>query len=55
MSSFSCVVMGNESLLIECAEQLLRAGDRIGAVVTRNPDIRSWAANHRLRVEAPGE
>jgi natural product biosynthesis luciferase-like monooxygenase protein len=55
MSSFSCVVMGNESLLIECAEQLLRAGDRIGAVITRNPDIRSWAANHRLRVEAPGE
>ena len=55
MSSFSCVVMGNESLLIECAEQLLRAGDRIGAVVTRNPDIRSWAANHRLRVEPPGE
>lgn len=55
MSSFSCVVMGNESLLIECAEQLLRAGDRIGAVVTLNPDIRSWAANHRLRVEAPGE
>lgn len=55
MSNFSCVVMGNESLLIECAEQLLKAGDRIGAVITRNPDIRSWATNHRLRVEAPGE
>ncbi|MBA4266190.1 MAG: peptide synthetase, partial [Comamonadaceae bacterium] len=55
MSSFSCVVMGNESLLIQCAERLLQGGDRINAVVTRNADIRSWAVHHGLRVEAPGE
>ncbi|MFP8781472.1 MupA/Atu3671 family FMN-dependent luciferase-like monooxygenase [Hydrogenophaga sp. RWCD_12] len=55
MSNFSCVVMGNESLLIQCAERLLQNGDRVGAVVTRNPDIRSWAVGRDLRVEAPGE
>ena len=54
MSSFSCVVMGNESLLIQCAERVLQAGDRIGAVVTRQPDIRAWAQAQGLRVEAPG-
>ena len=55
MSNFSCVVMGNESLLIQCAEQLLKGGDRINAVVTRNADIRAWATSRGLRVEAPGD
>ncbi|MDP3251600.1 MAG: LLM class flavin-dependent oxidoreductase [Hydrogenophaga sp.] len=55
MSSFNCVVMGNESLLIQCAERLLQGGDRIGAVITRNADIRSWAVHQGLRVEMPGE
>jgi len=55
MSRFSCVVMGNESLLIQCAERLLQGGDPIGAVVTRNADIRAWAVHQGLRVEAPGE
>ena len=55
MSNFSCVVLGNESLLIQCAERLLQGGDRINAVITRNPDIRAWAVHQNLRVEAPGE
>jgi natural product biosynthesis luciferase-like monooxygenase protein len=55
MSNFSCVVMGNESLLIQCAERLLQGGDKIQAVITRQPDIRSWATVRGLRVEAPGE
>ncbi|WP_439587271.1 MupA/Atu3671 family FMN-dependent luciferase-like monooxygenase [Hydrogenophaga sp.] len=55
MSNFSCVVMGNESLLIQCAERMLQGGDRIGAVVTRNADIRTWALHLGLRVETPGE
>ena len=54
MSGFSCVVMGNESLLIQCAEQVLKGGDRIDAVVTRHPEIRAWAVGRGLRVEAPG-
>ena len=55
MSSLSCVVMGNESLLIQCAERLLQGGDRISAVITRHADIRTWALHHGLRVESPGE
>ncbi|MGE0350268.1 LLM class flavin-dependent oxidoreductase, partial [Hydrogenophaga sp.] len=55
MSGFSCVVMGNESLLIQCADHVLQGGNRIAAVVTRNPDIRAWAVHQGIPVEAPGE
>ena len=54
MSSFSCVVIGNESLLIQCGEILLGRGHRIEAVVTRNPEVRAWARDRKLGVEAPG-
>ncbi|MDM7950740.1 MupA/Atu3671 family FMN-dependent luciferase-like monooxygenase [Hydrogenophaga sp.] len=54
MSQFSCVLMGNESLLIQCADRLLQGGDRITAVVTRSADIRAWALHRNMRVEAPG-
>lgn len=53
MSNFSCVVMGNESLLVQCAERLLQGGDQIRAVVTRNPDIRAWAESRGLQVQPP--
>jgi natural product biosynthesis luciferase-like monooxygenase protein len=55
MSSFSCVVFGNESLLIQCAEQLLREGNKIVAVITCNNDISAWAAQQNLRVQSPGD
>ncbi|MEZ5645331.1 MAG: LLM class flavin-dependent oxidoreductase [Burkholderiaceae bacterium] len=55
MSPFSCVIIGNESLLIQCAELIRQGGHSIRAVVTRNPDIRQWAASLGLRVEAPGQ
>lgn len=55
MSKFSCVVMGNESLLIQCADRLLQGGDLIAAVITRNVDIRTWAMSQGLQVETPGE
>lgn len=54
MSHFSCVVIGNESLLIQCAELVRQGGNSISAVVTRNADIRHWANGLGLRVEAPG-
>ena len=54
MSSFSCVVIGNESLLIQCGEILLGRGHRIEAVVTRNAEVRTWARDRKLRVEAQG-
>lgn len=54
MNHFSCIVIGNESLLIQCAELIRQGGHTIGAVVTRHPDIRHWAHAQGLRVEAPG-
>lgn len=43
MSTFSAVIIGNESLTIQCAEMLHDAGHEIKAVITRNADIISWA------------
>jgi natural product biosynthesis luciferase-like monooxygenase protein len=54
MSHFSCVIVGNESLLIQCAELVRQGGNSINAVVTRNADIRQWAHGLGLRVEKPG-
>ncbi|HEY9096499.1 MAG TPA: formyltransferase family protein, partial [Hydrogenophaga sp.] len=51
MSNFSCVLMGNESLLIQCAEKLIQGGDTIGAVITRSPEIRAWAKGLGIRAE----
>ncbi|KUF10174.1 MupA/Atu3671 family FMN-dependent luciferase-like monooxygenase [Pseudoponticoccus marisrubri] len=54
MSQFSCVVMGSESLLVQCAEAALARGNRIAAVVTRSADVAGWARARGLRVEAKG-
>ena len=54
MSTFSCVVIGNESLLVQCAQILIDRGHAIRAVVTRNPDVSGWAAGQGLRCERPG-
>jgi natural product biosynthesis luciferase-like monooxygenase protein len=42
------VLIGGESLLIECAQTLLSAGFDIAAVVSRAPAVRRWAALHEL-------
>jgi natural product biosynthesis luciferase-like monooxygenase protein len=56
MSHFSCVVIGNESLLIGCAEAVLAEGHTIAAVVSTNGDIRAWARDKELVVlDAPSD
>ncbi|WP_370047086.1 MULTISPECIES: MupA/Atu3671 family FMN-dependent luciferase-like monooxygenase [Salipiger] len=55
MAQFSSVVIGNESLLVQCSEKLLAAGHPIRAVVTRNPDIADWATGRGLTIVAPGK
>ena len=44
-----CVLIGGESLLIQCAEILLRQGHRVAAVVSSEPAIADWAASHGIR------
>ena len=53
MSAFSCLLIGDKFLLIQCGEILRGRGHRIVAVVTHNPQVRAWAAGHDLRISAP--
>ncbi|WP_295640446.1 MupA/Atu3671 family FMN-dependent luciferase-like monooxygenase [uncultured Methylibium sp.] len=45
-----CVLIGSESLLIQCAELLEQAGHQVVAVVTARPAIRRWAGERGIRV-----
>ena len=51
----NALIIGNESLTIQCAESLLVRGHTIAALVTRNPDIRAWGQAKGVRVEAQGK
>lgn len=48
---FDCVVIGDSPLLAECVRHLLDQGNRIGAVVTADPDLRAWAEGLHLPLE----
>jgi len=50
---FRCVVLGAQSLLIQCGEILLSHGHTIKAVVADDPAIMSWARDHDLRLIDP--
>jgi methionyl-tRNA formyltransferase len=54
-SSFSCVLVGQESLLIQCGEVALEKGGEIRAVVSRNPQIIDWAQAKSIATMAPGK
>lgn len=47
-----CVLIGAESLLIECGVMLLERGHRISAVVSEQPSVRNWATERGIRVLA---
>jgi natural product biosynthesis luciferase-like monooxygenase protein len=51
----ACVVMGDESLLIQCSEALRDRGHTIAAVVTANDQITSWAKRQSIPALAPGK
>ena len=55
MTSFSSVLVGNESLLVECAKILLGRGHRIVTVASRNAEVIVWAEAAGLPVVAPGK
>jgi natural product biosynthesis luciferase-like monooxygenase protein len=54
MKKFSSILIGNESLLVQCGQILLERGHTISAVVTRTPMIADWARENGIRVEQPG-
>lgn len=55
MSTIATVLMGNETLLVQCGEALLERGARIERVITRNAAISKWAKTHEIGVLSPGE
>ncbi|WP_373635707.1 MupA/Atu3671 family FMN-dependent luciferase-like monooxygenase [Yoonia sp. SS1-5] len=54
MSSFSCILIGNESLLTHCGDMLLSQGHQINTVVTRDADIQIWAQEKGIATTTPG-
>lgn len=54
MSSFSTLLIGNESLVIQCGDVLLSKGHTVSAVVTRNAAVSGWAMGKGLRVVEAG-
>jgi methionyl-tRNA formyltransferase len=51
-NSWRCVLIGGESLLIQCAEILEQRGHAVAAIVSGRPAIRKWAASRGVRVLA---
>ena len=47
------IFVGDDSLLIHCAETLRAAGDLVVAVVTENPAVQSWATDTDLPLIDP--
>ncbi len=45
---FSCVVLGEQSLLIQCCEALLERGHRVEAVVSEQRQIVDWCAQRAI-------
>jgi natural product biosynthesis luciferase-like monooxygenase protein len=55
-NKFNCVVMGDDTLLLQCSEMLLERGHRIVGVVTTSEAVESWARRHDCAVlDAQGD
>ncbi len=53
--SMAAVFVGDESLLVQCAEQWLSGGESILAVATADPHTAAWATEKGVPVVQPGE
>ncbi|NEU13490.1 LLM class flavin-dependent oxidoreductase [Methylobacterium sp. BTF04] len=49
---FRCVLMGDQSLLVQCGQIALARGHRVDMVVTDNPAVAAWATGLGLPVAA---
>jgi natural product biosynthesis luciferase-like monooxygenase protein len=52
--TLSALLIGNESLTLDCGKRWLERGHTLAAVVTREPRVAAWASGAGLRVIAPG-
>ena len=49
-AAFSCVILGDQSLTIACADMIVAGGHTVAAVVSTDSDVRSWAEGQGLPV-----
>jgi natural product biosynthesis luciferase-like monooxygenase protein len=54
MTERAALFIGDDSLLVHCAEHWLGRGFGVAAVATGSPEIRAWAEGRGLRVEPKG-
>ena len=52
--TLTALLIGNESLTVDCGKRWLERGHALAAVVTREPKVATWASGAGLRVIAPG-
>ncbi len=52
--TLTALLIGNESLTVECGKRWLERGHALAAVITREPRVAAWASGAGLRVIAPG-
>ena len=50
LSHFSCFLVGNEPLTVECGKHILEAGHKIAAVATSDGAVAAWAKGAGLEV-----
>jgi methionyl-tRNA formyltransferase len=50
---FNCFIVGEGSLLVQCAEILLQAGHDVNGIISANPTISTWANQHGISVINP--
>ena len=53
--TFSCCLLGGESLLIQCGEALLSRGHEILGIGSADPSIRAWAESRSIEQFDPLE
>ncbi len=47
-NTFSCCIIGETTLLVQCGEKLLQRGHTIHGVISPNPDVIKWAADNGI-------
>lgn len=55
MNQFSCFMMGEGTLLVQCADALLQRGHTIHGIISANPQITEWATNQGIQIIHPAD
>jgi len=50
---FNCFIVGEGTLLVQCAEIILQAGHEVNGIISANPAITTWAGQHDISVINP--